>query len=85
MKTVQIDVTEADIALGVRGMCRCCPIALAMARALDDGEVAIGDTRWSCNGHSGDLPDSARDFIELFDGFGADYVYPFSFTVEIDS
>lgn len=85
MKTVQIDVTEADIASGIRGICRLCPIAHAMVRTLGDGEAVIGNTRWLWNGHRGDLPNSVTRFIERFDDFGAHFVKPFSFTVEIDS
>jgi hypothetical protein len=43
-KTVRVEVTAEDIASGVRKDCSCCPVAIALGRALalDGRHVAVG-------------------------------------------
>ena len=87
-----IEVTAADIAAGERGMCRTCPVVLAVERAT--GMNAIILTSWYCHIKAPDeggwknatkvrLPDNALEFIERFDA-GCE-VAPFAFQLDFPS
>lgn len=86
--TIRVDVTEADIRAGLRGMTDWCPIALAMARAFDAPRGEIGyfpyvgkSVAHLPSGRSVRLPRAASQFVERFDA-GAK-VDPLSFTLSI--
>ncbi len=88
MSTVKVEVTFDDVAKGERGDCRYCPIALALERVLTERALFVVDGRtisWAgptvgAHGYV-DLPESAREFIYVFDGAGD--VEPFEFEIEL--
>lgn len=88
-KTIKVEVTAEDIANGVRGSCRNCPVALAIDRALklDEYESAnVGKRDWIIdNGERGQrdriLPRAARYFIREFDSGG--WAKPFTFNIRM--
>lgn len=85
---LNIRVTKADIARGLKQNIHYCPIAMATKRCLREmgyrpgaAEVKIADDiQW--NRYNGDLygnmPNKASDFIDNFDG--GNPVKPFNFT-----
>ncbi len=89
MKTLFINVINADIAAGKKDDCRLCPIALAIKRLLNKdiyvlvtpvyAEFYIGD-KWVDISY---LPPNARNFIDSFDK--GDLVQPFGFEIQINS
>ena len=80
---MKISVTQEDIAMGRRmDICEC-PIALAMRRCgmedpAVDGWVAY---RSAHDSKGAALPDSARRFVQRFDGLES--VSPFEFEVDL--
>lgn len=85
---MRIDVTQEDIANGVRLDHRCCPVARAIERAT--GMQASVDVDRGCNNPSAfvvigsvaavDLPHSVMWFVKKFDRGGQ--VEPFSFELD---
>lgn len=86
MRTVQVEVTQADIntALALDGMhdCSNCPVALALHRTLGT-PVEVGARSFGIRGQNfeGMLPESTVQFIRQFDE--GKPVSPFTFTVEV--
>jgi len=78
---MRIDVTQDDIANGIRKDPCWCPIALAVRRAtgapckVDTDEITL-----SCGAYI-PTPESAAKFVMTYDDFGA--AIPFSFELEI--
>ena len=76
--TITVNVTERDIAFGTRNACEYCPIARALARAIDGkpsvhlSYAMIGESRYN-------LPREAIQFVVDFDA-GLP-VRPLSFTL----
>lgn len=74
-KSITLDITEEDIALGRRADATCCPIARALKRQLNVSDVEVGcrtafvRTNESESGRYS-LPVRARTFIERFDTWG---------------
>ena len=87
---VTISVTQEDIDLGDPCNCRACPIARAGERAL--GPCAVSGDTIRFFGYNGGkaipLPDKARVFVDVVDGWWDGYdkskLVPFSFDVEIE-
>ena len=88
MATLHVEVTEQDIADGVRGDCEHCAIVLAMRRLfpsahyiwVDGSSTGIWNGRIGMKSRSWTLPESALEFIEHFDA--SEPVWPFSFDAE---
>lgn len=84
---MKIQVTAEDIANGKREDCNYCPIALAVGRATHCKRVSVGrriimwDIRF-VQSKSAWMPSVAKEFINVFDAFGSNYVSPFEFEVE---
>lgn len=81
MKTITIEVTQEDIDKGKQGSCGRCPIALAAYRVMEGSFLVLPYAIFRLEGKSISLPDSAIEFIGLFDSGMP--VKPFSFTIEI--
>lgn len=86
MKTITVEVTQADIDAGLRGNCAKCPVALALNRATGEEwlvyeEYAIRN----CDHLDVPLPGECQSFVERFDEPEEDDVpiAPFSFTIEV--
>ncbi len=84
---MRIEVTADDIAMGQRGSCCKCPIALAVARALKlNGMVVDVNGLRVFVGAFGrprrvyGLPENARAFVDAFDAGRA--TRPFEFELE---
>lgn len=91
--TATVNVTQEDIAKGLKGECDRCPVALAGKRAFPDAEDVLVcvtnmsvilpreagevDARW----YEGSLPIEAGSFINGFDDHRE--VEPFSFEVTL--
>ena len=93
-RRVIVAVTQEDIDNGDPGMCYDCPVATALTRAVGRRCRVKEPTRWGfSDGMTGDkrdsivdpyrLPPSAATFVEVFDDFGRDHVFPFSFEIEV--
>lgn len=73
---VQVTVTADDIARGIAGTARCCPVAYAAQRAFGDSELSVGamclyaEKRYY-------MPGPVQSWIIDFDAGGQ--VAPFSF------
>lgn len=83
MKTITVEVTQADIDEGERGHCAQCPIAKAMERTT--GEVwhvtlfgAFPRDRYV---PTAQIPSKVQEFILAFDR--GEPVTPFTFTLEV--
>ena len=89
MKTIQVNVTANDIALGIEDDCHYCPVARAIARAtgLKCDQVAVCTEQidfMDCKPlESAGTPDKVGNFICEFDGDGALSVQPFNFELTI--
>lgn len=83
--TVNVEVTEKDIAEGVRHSCANCPVAIAASRALARPVetsyfyLHFGPPLFLCS----KLPSVVREFVVAFDRQGS--VAPFSFPLDIPS
>jgi hypothetical protein len=87
---ITINVTQEDIDHGEKGMCRKCPISLAIQRVTNFDYCYVNDIFVSF--YNGDpleellikkqLPEVARKFIRIFDGNIGD-VFPFSFELDM--
>lgn len=84
--TKEIQVTQEDIAKGVKENAECCPIALALNRAFPECDIAdvsesaivcFDDGSWAEYGS-----DEIGSFISAFDA--GDPVQPFNFTFRAD-
>jgi hypothetical protein len=90
MRTVEISVTADHIARGEQRNCERCPIALALLEAVpyaplievNAGHADIHHLGAEHEGMPCMLPDEALDFIQGFDE-GADWVGPFTFTLQV--
>ena len=77
---IKIQVTQEDIDKGERRSCTKCPLALAIAKAINYNNIAVGLKRWSNDGYDWhDLPEKAIVFRILFDEFGSNGLSPFEF------
>jgi len=89
MFDVTVHVTENDILSGWKSVCERCPVALAIARALDVDYVSVGCSSFISHGHKqGEktyrneyFPMVVIDFIMSFDKGEA--VSPFSFILTV--
>jgi hypothetical protein len=84
--SLRIEVTQPDIAHGVRDICDRCPVALALSRVIPGRGPATVDTDsfyfdWGSEVYM--LPREAQEFIKKFDG--GDPVEPISFDVFVES
>lgn len=69
---MKIQVSDSDIACGIRGRTNCCPVALAAARSFGsnaDIDVLEAEMRVTADGVSAtyDLSERAARFIQRFD------------------
>jgi hypothetical protein len=67
---VEVEVTAEDIANGKPGEASCCPIALAIRRAVEDyGVESVRVTRRYAriDGDKADMPPAGFDFVRYFD------------------
>ncbi len=86
-KTIRINVTARDIALGIPGNNHACPINRAAKRVFRKSKyLGVGmsylyvDTRK----HGFALPEVAQNFIKSFDSdYSRGFVEPFSFTLTV--
>lgn len=77
---VEISVTAEDIANGIPGDCRFCPVAQAIRRQVPGGFVhAFTDTLWTSD-VTATTPQEVADFIRAFDR--DEPVAPFTFTAD---
>lgn len=77
-----IEVTESDIEHGQREVCRDCPVALALSRALGKPVHVFPRCAYYDNGEEWiNLPQEVTAFIVRFDGRLP--VSPFSFEVDV--
>jgi len=75
LKRVTVNVTARDIANGIRGECRSCPVARAINRLLKKPYVSIVGFSSVCyhsitnsgNVYGPDAPKNASSFIHAFD------------------
>lgn len=78
---MKIEVTQQDIDSGKKSDTSCCPVALAMARAVEPLRVSV-ITKWaSIDGRYHSLPPEVTTFIKRFDIGGA--VDPFTFELQL--
>lgn len=76
LKRVTVNVTARDIVKGIRGECRCCPVALALNRLLKKPYATNVGIRSVCyysitdtgNVYGPDMPEFVSTFIYAFDG-----------------
>lgn len=90
-KLIIVTVTKEDIENGLPNQGTCCPIALAVCRALGevsedlaievDGDINIPDERVEVQVVNDFSDMYVTKFIRLFDQ--EEYVYPFSFGIKI--
>jgi hypothetical protein len=82
---ITVNVTEDDIRDGQAGVCRECPVALAIKRALPGTDVHVSYERVSLGGPRRQeilgTPDAVQEFIGRFDS--ALPVEPFEFDLDI--
>lgn len=84
---MRLEITQADIDLGLQKYGRSCPIARSALRAFKGIHVRVGLTIlrvWKDGDEKSaqyPLPDEAKDFIKIFDTLGKNYVKPFSFEI----
>jgi hypothetical protein len=82
---ITVHVTQDDIRDGQAGVCRECPVALAIKRALPGIDVHVSYERVSLGGPRRQellcTPDAVQEFIGRFDS--ALPVEPFGFTLDI--
>jgi hypothetical protein len=85
-------VTPVNVAMGLAGSCRCCPVALAIIDAMTS-EYPVEGTDWvvtvgrddacvwseSPFAHHGHLPAHVVSFIHTFDTHGVAERVPFTF------
>lgn len=87
MRTVTVEVTQADIEKGCKKDANNCPIARAVLRcekSITGVQVADSITGWRYDGEEVfrvDTPKAAYDFIDNFDNRRP--VAPFTFTLEV--
>lgn len=77
---MKIQVTQEDIAVGLRANYRMCPIARAASRLLDE-QVTVGYYHMGTANKSASLPPEASRFARDFDNYSV--VYPFEFEIEL--
>jgi len=77
---IRVEVTEEDIAKGIRENCRLCPIARAIKR-LGHEEVAVMGDSIEIGTVDFEAPPEVDAFVEAFDAFRP--VQPFAFDLEI--
>lgn len=94
-KTYKVHVTQEDIDKGGRQDCFCCPVAMAINRALGLGKgkrayagAWVYEKVWRIDtGERGErlrkLPRIARQFISTFDNLTGPSVSPFSFNIRM--
>lgn len=76
LKRVTVNVTARDILKGIRGECKCCPVALALNRLLKKPYAANVGIQSVCyvsitnigNVYGPDMPEFVSTFIHAFDG-----------------
>lgn len=82
MKTITVRVTQADINTGLRESAVSCPVARALARAVE-GDVSVGPCYVMVNGKERNLSRHAAAWISRFDKHGRRAVKPFTFKLRL--
>lgn len=75
LKRVTVNVTARDILKGIRGECKCCPVALALNRLLKKPYATDVGIQAVCyysitntgNVYGPDMPEFVSTFIRAFD------------------
>ena len=80
---MKIQVTQDDINVGHRCSVAACPLAIAICRAVGHNELIVVSCAVSIRGKLYMLPESAREFIDMYDTskFGHQPI-PFEFELE---
>lgn len=79
---ITVNITDDDIAKGIRGSSSDCPNALALKRALPGRDVSSLCTRVFITGREYLLPPDVVGAIANYDRIG--YLSPLSYTLTID-
>lgn len=83
MKTITVHVTQADINKGLRMSATRCPVALAIARAVQDCDVWVGPSDVRIDGKTRGLSRRVTAWISRFDNHGRRTVKPFTFRLRL--
>ena len=81
MKTIRVDVTTADIRLGVPGSEDECAVQIAVERATNERTVSVAAGLICVGRHAIPMPRKVKKFVGDFDEHKP--VAPFSFTLKM--
>lgn len=83
VKTINLEITQADIDNGRKQSCGWCPVAIAVKRQLQLDDVSVGiDNIWLGPDKYTPLPHFIRDWIRNYDASRP--VKPFTYKIDVE-